>query len=120
MYGWSRGALESLVVVVVHRDLCAIFEDPVIFRINVLHLDVTGNLTYQSRRSDIIGCILPDAIRLVIPYLTNGPSNEPAICRIILLVALLVVIVINVVDPVVVQRETDSCIPCEIFVSNVV
>ena len=119
MYGWSCGTEECLVIVIVNRYTRTIFENFVIICMEVFDFHITGNLPLQSCFSNIFRCVLPYTISLEIPYLPNRSADKPVV-RGVCSLAILIIVIIDMIDPVVVQRETDSGVPGEIFLPHIV
>ena len=115
MYGWSCGTEECLVIVIVNRYTRTIFEYFVIICMEVFDFHITGNLPYKSCFSNIFRCVLPYTISLEIPYLPNRSADKPVVRGVVFLFAILIIVIIDMIDPVVVQRETDSGVPGKSF-----
>ena len=58
---------------------------------------------------------LPDAVNLVVPNLAYRLADVPAVACIVDFVAILVILVVEVLDGVLVVRETCRGVPCEVL-----
>ena len=113
--GGSRGSKISFVVIVVNRHTCAVFQNLIVFRIAIHYFRITRFLTYQSCSSNVLRIILPNTISFVIPDGANRLSDVPIVRSIVTFHTVFVIVVIDVVDTVLVNRETSRSIPCKVF-----
>ena len=107
------------IVIVIYRNTSSIFQNLVIFCIMVYNLRVTWFLSYQCGSLDVFRCVLPYTICFIIPNGTNRLSNKPSVRCIILFYSVFIIVVVDVVDLVLINRETYRSIPSKVLVLNI-
>ena len=83
------------------------------------HFRITRFLPYQSSRSNVFRSILPNSIGFIIPYSTDCLTDEPTIGGIILLYTILVIIIVDMVNFILINRKSYGSIPCKIPILNI-
>ena len=81
------------------------------------NLRVTRLLVNQCSLLSLVN--LPYAINLIVPNLAYRLADVPAVACIVDFVAILVILIVEMLDGVLVVRETCRGVPCEIFCLDV-